>query len=260
MTGEEQYPQQTHRKHRPAAGAGREPKAAEPVGCGNSAHHPGRRRSARTPKRIKLRGNGNSADMHRPTQNFSWGVWAKEPKSSRNDAFRGIAGLDLITGSRQPAIPGHPPVWSAELSGRRTRPREAVGPATGRKPAHRVRPVVPRTTRDPSAWPLDRRRALRCRPRGPRRAGGRRKGSTTTVWKRVRRTVVGRSAVRVRKAPPDGHVPGGYRKTDLDFRRYEDRWLDAVRRARALAPRGKEQEVNPSTGMWRLALAVGSPD
>ncbi|MEV7426897.1 MULTISPECIES: hypothetical protein [unclassified Streptomyces] len=39
----------------------------------------------------------------------------------------------------------------------------------------------------------------------------------------------------------DSQVPGGYSKTDLDFRRYEDTWQDAVRRAK------------------RLALAVGKP-
>lgn len=55
------------------------------------------------------------------------------------------------------------------------------------------------------------------------------------------------------------HVPGGYSKTDLDFRRYEDSWPEAVRRAKALAPEGNEPELNPSTGMWRLALAVGGP-
>jgi hypothetical protein len=55
------------------------------------------------------------------------------------------------------------------------------------------------------------------------------------------------------------HVPGGYSKTDLDFQRYEDGWREAVRRARLLAPEGKEPEVNPSTGMWRLALAIGGP-
>ncbi|MEU8700896.1 hypothetical protein AB0C61_25170 [Streptomyces sp. NPDC048680] len=34
---------------------------------------------------------------------------------------------------------------------------------------------------------------------------------------------------------------------------------EAVRRARLLAPDGKEREVNPSTGMWKLALAIGGP-
>jgi hypothetical protein len=58
------------------------------------------------------------------------------------------------------------------------------------------------------------------------------------------------------------HVPGGYSKTDLDFGRYEDSWRDpscCSHRAKLLAPEGKEPEVNPSTGMWRLALAVGGP-
>ncbi|MFJ1647676.1 RloB family protein [Streptomyces sp. NPDC088258] len=57
----------------------------------------------------------------------------------------------------------------------------------------------------------------------------------------------------------DSQVPGGYSKTNLDFRHYEDTWQDAVRRAKELAPEGKEPDVNPSTGMWRLALAVGRP-
>lgn len=55
------------------------------------------------------------------------------------------------------------------------------------------------------------------------------------------------------------HTPGGYSKTGLVFRHYEDGWREAVRRARKLAPEGKEREVNPSTGMWKLALAIGGP-
>ncbi|MGX2995770.1 hypothetical protein JNUCC64_16025 [Streptomyces sp. JNUCC 64] len=44
----------------------------------------------------------------------------------------------------------------------------------------------------------------------------------------------------------------------VDFARHYggSRWEDAVRNARSLAPEGKEHEVNPSTGMWRLALAI----
>ncbi|MFF1417545.1 RloB family protein [Streptomyces sp. NPDC058280] len=57
----------------------------------------------------------------------------------------------------------------------------------------------------------------------------------------------------------DKYLPDGYSKTGLDFRRYEDGWPDAVRRAKELALEGKEPEVNPSTGMWRLALAIGAP-
>lgn len=56
------------------------------------------------------------------------------------------------------------------------------------------------------------------------------------------------------------HTPGGYCKTGLDFRHYESDWREAVRRAKGLAPEGKEPEVNPSTGMWRLALAIGGPE
>ncbi len=40
---------------------------------------------------------------------------------------------------------------------------------------------------------------------------------------------------------------------------YEDGWREAVRRAKQLAPDGKEREVNPSTGMWKLALTIGRP-
>ncbi|MEV6161261.1 RloB family protein [Streptomyces sp. NPDC052052] len=57
----------------------------------------------------------------------------------------------------------------------------------------------------------------------------------------------------------DRHTPGGYSKTGLDFRLYKDTWREAVRRARGLAPEGKEPEVNPSTGMWQLALTIGGP-
>lgn len=56
------------------------------------------------------------------------------------------------------------------------------------------------------------------------------------------------------------HVPGGYNKTKLDFRCYEDGWREAVRRAKLLAPEGKEPETNPSTGMWRLALGIGGSE
>lgn len=55
------------------------------------------------------------------------------------------------------------------------------------------------------------------------------------------------------------HAPGGYSKTCLDFRLYENTWPEAVRRAKGLAPEGKEPKVNPSTGMWQLALAIGGP-
>ncbi|MDT0377815.1 RloB domain-containing protein [Streptomyces sp. DSM 42041] len=51
------------------------------------------------------------------------------------------------------------------------------------------------------------------------------------------------------------HVPE-HDTSHLAFRYYRDGWREAVRRARELAPEGKEREVNPATGMWRLALAV----
>jgi RloB-like protein len=52
------------------------------------------------------------------------------------------------------------------------------------------------------------------------------------------------------------HIPG-YDKTRIDFHHYHSGWREAVRRGRALAPVGKEHEVNPATGMWRLATTVG---
>ncbi|MFD4304040.1 RloB family protein [Streptomyces albidoflavus] len=55
------------------------------------------------------------------------------------------------------------------------------------------------------------------------------------------------------------HVPA-YDKTSLDFeRQYGPTWREAVRRAKKLCPPGKEPEVNPSTGVWRLAEAIGLP-
>lgn len=47
--------------------------------------------------------------------------------------------------------------------------------------------------------------------------------------------------------------------SELVFRHCEDGWREAVRRAKRLAPEGREREMNPSTGMWRLALAIGGP-
>ncbi|MGW1143905.1 RloB family protein [Streptomyces sp. NPDC002454] len=38
------------------------------------------------------------------------------------------------------------------------------------------------------------------------------------------------------------------------------RWEKAVERARTMAPKGTEHRVNPSTGMWRLALAIHGDD
>lgn len=52
----------------------------------------------------------------------------------------------------------------------------------------------------------------------------------------------------------------GYDKTSIEFRHYRAGWREAVRRARPLAPGGAEHEVNPATGMWRLALAIGGSE
>ncbi|MFF4379564.1 RloB family protein [Kitasatospora sp. NPDC001547] len=51
--------------------------------------------------------------------------------------------------------------------------------------------------------------------------------------------------------------PAGYGKTGMKFDRYAPHWRLAARRAEQLAEWGKEHEVNPSTGMWKLALAIG---
>ncbi|QMU68141.1 RloB family protein [Streptacidiphilus sp. P02-A3a] len=52
-------------------------------------------------------------------------------------------------------------------------------------------------------------------------------------------------------------LPGKYSKTGLRFADYQQGWPDAVRRAKQLAAPGHEARVNPATGMWRLALAIG---
>ncbi len=54
----------------------------------------------------------------------------------------------------------------------------------------------------------------------------------------------------------DKAAPGGYSKTAMNFRHYQDNWMLAVDRAMKLAAPGEEAEVNPSTGMWRLAVAI----
>lgn len=48
-----------------------------------------------------------------------------------------------------------------------------------------------------------------------------------------------------------------YDKSRIDFRHFRGGWRDAVRRAQRLAREGTEQDTNPSTGVWRLALAIG---
>lgn len=54
------------------------------------------------------------------------------------------------------------------------------------------------------------------------------------------------------------HLPR-YDKARLDFRHFADGKHDAVRRAKTLSPEGKEHEVNPSSGVWRLAEEVAGP-
>ncbi|MGW1173051.1 RloB family protein [Kitasatospora sp. NPDC002543] len=53
------------------------------------------------------------------------------------------------------------------------------------------------------------------------------------------------------------HFPAGYKKTGMNFDHYEPNWRLASGRAKRLAESGTEHEVAPSTGMWRLALAIG---
>ncbi|MFJ6775275.1 RloB family protein [Kitasatospora sp. NPDC091257] len=55
----------------------------------------------------------------------------------------------------------------------------------------------------------------------------------------------------------DEAFPAGYGKTGMKFDLYAPRWRLAASRAKQLAESGKEHEVNPSTGMWKLALAIG---
>ncbi|SFT22550.1 RloB-like protein [Streptomyces harbinensis] len=53
------------------------------------------------------------------------------------------------------------------------------------------------------------------------------------------------------------HVPG-YDKARINFLRdFAPTWEEAVDRARALAPAGREYEVNPATGVWSLVRLIG---
>ncbi|UUU23821.1 RloB family protein [Streptomyces sp. DSM 40750] len=55
------------------------------------------------------------------------------------------------------------------------------------------------------------------------------------------------------------HLPR-YDKARLDFRHFSDGWRTAATRARQLAPRGKEHEANPASGVWALVeRIVGRP-
>lgn len=51
------------------------------------------------------------------------------------------------------------------------------------------------------------------------------------------------------------HLPR-YDKARVNFRHFADGCHMAAARARKLAPRGKEHEVNPASGMWALAERV----
>ncbi|MCX5200268.1 RloB family protein [Streptomyces sp. NBC_00237] len=53
------------------------------------------------------------------------------------------------------------------------------------------------------------------------------------------------------------HLPR-YDKTRADFRHFAATWPEAARRARALAPVGKEHEKNPASGVWRLVKAIAA--
>ncbi|MFE7634646.1 RloB family protein [Kitasatospora sp. NPDC057518] len=55
----------------------------------------------------------------------------------------------------------------------------------------------------------------------------------------------------------DRVLPAGYEKAGMKFDHYEPHWRLAVSRAKQLAEPGSEHETNPSTGMWKLALAIG---
>jgi hypothetical protein len=58
------------------------------------------------------------------------------------------------------------------------------------------------------------------------------------------------------------HRPG-YDKTRVDFADYRHGWRAAGVRARRLADEGRECEVNPATGVWRLVERIAdgsSPD
>ncbi|MBO1417865.1 RloB family protein [Streptomyces sp. FH025] len=54
--------------------------------------------------------------------------------------------------------------------------------------------------------------------------------------------------------------PAGYGKTDQNFSLYGPNWRLAATRAKELAEWGEEHKVNPSTGMWKLALAIGGSE
>ncbi|MFJ9773444.1 RloB family protein [Kitasatospora sp. NPDC101157] len=54
--------------------------------------------------------------------------------------------------------------------------------------------------------------------------------------------------------------PAGYGKADQNFSLYGPTWRLAATRAKELAQWGEEHKVNPSTGMWKLALAIGGSE
>lgn len=51
------------------------------------------------------------------------------------------------------------------------------------------------------------------------------------------------------------HLPR-YSKEKLDFLEFHEGVADAVTRARAMAPRGREHLVNPATGVWALVERI----
>ncbi|WP_459646607.1 RloB family protein [Kitasatospora sp. Ki12] len=56
------------------------------------------------------------------------------------------------------------------------------------------------------------------------------------------------------------YFPAGYGKTDQKFDLYGPTWRLAATRAKELAQWGEEHKANPSTGMWKLALAIGGSE
>ncbi|MGW7442281.1 RloB family protein [Kitasatospora sp. NPDC054795] len=79
------------------------------------------------------------------------------------------------------------------------------------------------------------------------------------VWLLLHFTEYRRPARSFRELLPvlERTFPSGYNKVGMQFDVYEPHWRLAASRAKKLAELGTEHEVNPSTGMWKLALAIG---
>ncbi|WP_406252568.1 hypothetical protein OH786_14575 [Streptomyces atratus] len=73
------------------------------------------------------------------------------------------------------------------------------------------------------------------------------------------RALAGRGSRMARTPKPGGHRSPSLGTYGRDQGRPPQHGDRAVQPMRELAPEGKEPEVNPSTGMWRLALAIGGP-